>query len=706
MEHKIGLVFDGGGGKGAYQIGMWKALRETGLYKYVTDVAGTSVGGLNAALFCKGDLEDAEKIWLDEISTVDIPTIQMDVDKLINKHLGKMEFFDTSPINCYITVHNASNSDDLERIEYTNSSITKFCRGKAEYLNIRFLPSDERNDFFRSNTINKLWKLATEDINEVFKRSKQNALLATSALPFFCLPVLMGDNMYSDGGQVDNSPAYALLEAAKCDTIIVVHLKADALSAKKARRFELDYKRNPDVTVLEVFPSEDTGGFINGTINFNSEHAARLMNLGYRDTIEPFKAILKNWKKEFISTTKDIDFELIEEMPSEDKYRLYNECEFLIKGNYAKLNFLNEEGFGKTIWRVIAGSGRRAKQKIIKNTIDLQVKMNKILICLDDEILNLRQTNRLLFKASLNIYDVLLGQHEDFMCMTEILSGMIDRMKYTDDFLAQKYPDYKKWNASDTQKRLDDLKISIMARVNSLNEEYKRLYDVQQKELEALENKRKQASTRKFLRINPNEAVILTDSSSETFPVDNTKFCQSWYAFKDQNSVEKLLTNDVSAVIIPEGFTNIKKYKITGVRTVTPADYYMFLWFENKPLNERRGKCVCMIDYYDGYCYLHVYKVNAEGTEYEQLSTDERTAYASYFETTMSRRIRRALGGYYYADMLFYRTFKTIDVEFDEALDKIKEFSIQLVDSNWENNFNKYDSELFIKLADRFIDRH
>ena len=27
---KLGLVFAGGGGKGAYQIGVWKALRETG----------------------------------------------------------------------------------------------------------------------------------------------------------------------------------------------------------------------------------------------------------------------------------------------------------------------------------------------------------------------------------------------------------------------------------------------------------------------------------------------------------------------------------------------------------------------------------------------------------------------------------------------------------------------------------------------------
>ena len=57
MEHKIGLVFDGGWGKGAYQIGVWKALREIGLDKKVTAVSGSSVGGLNAALFVHLDSE-------------------------------------------------------------------------------------------------------------------------------------------------------------------------------------------------------------------------------------------------------------------------------------------------------------------------------------------------------------------------------------------------------------------------------------------------------------------------------------------------------------------------------------------------------------------------------------------------------------------------------------------------------------------------
>ena len=61
--NSIGLVFSGGGGKGAYQIGVWRALRELGLEGQVVAVSGTSVGALNAALYLKGDLEFAEQLW-------------------------------------------------------------------------------------------------------------------------------------------------------------------------------------------------------------------------------------------------------------------------------------------------------------------------------------------------------------------------------------------------------------------------------------------------------------------------------------------------------------------------------------------------------------------------------------------------------------------------------------------------------------------
>lgn len=47
----IGLVLSGGGAKGAYQAGIWKAMTELGLAKRVRAFSGTSVGAINAAAF-------------------------------------------------------------------------------------------------------------------------------------------------------------------------------------------------------------------------------------------------------------------------------------------------------------------------------------------------------------------------------------------------------------------------------------------------------------------------------------------------------------------------------------------------------------------------------------------------------------------------------------------------------------------------------
>ncbi|MGN1186993.1 MAG: patatin-like phospholipase family protein, partial [Lachnospiraceae bacterium] len=62
-DEKWALTLAGGGGKGSYQIGVWKALREINLEKNLIAVSGSSVGALNAALISLGDYERAEIIW-------------------------------------------------------------------------------------------------------------------------------------------------------------------------------------------------------------------------------------------------------------------------------------------------------------------------------------------------------------------------------------------------------------------------------------------------------------------------------------------------------------------------------------------------------------------------------------------------------------------------------------------------------------------
>lgn len=82
MENKTwGLVLSGGGGKGAYQIGVLKAMDELGMLDRVDAIAGSSIGALNAVLLAQQDKKKMEEVWNQitpdqvfnaEISSVDI----------------------------------------------------------------------------------------------------------------------------------------------------------------------------------------------------------------------------------------------------------------------------------------------------------------------------------------------------------------------------------------------------------------------------------------------------------------------------------------------------------------------------------------------------------------------------------------------------------------------------------------------------------
>ena len=66
---KRALVLAGGGAKGSYQVGVWKALAELGWKPDI--ITGTSVGCLNGALFVLDGYEVARDMWL-TIRTKDV----------------------------------------------------------------------------------------------------------------------------------------------------------------------------------------------------------------------------------------------------------------------------------------------------------------------------------------------------------------------------------------------------------------------------------------------------------------------------------------------------------------------------------------------------------------------------------------------------------------------------------------------------------
>ena len=67
-ECSYGLALEGGGARGSYQIGAYKALVESG-FRF-SSIVGTSIGAINAAVICSGGLELLEGIWKEIDSSI------------------------------------------------------------------------------------------------------------------------------------------------------------------------------------------------------------------------------------------------------------------------------------------------------------------------------------------------------------------------------------------------------------------------------------------------------------------------------------------------------------------------------------------------------------------------------------------------------------------------------------------------------------
>ena len=67
-ECSYGLALEGGGARGSYQVGAYKALVEADIH--LKAIVGTSIGAINAAVICSGGLELLEEIWKSIDSTI------------------------------------------------------------------------------------------------------------------------------------------------------------------------------------------------------------------------------------------------------------------------------------------------------------------------------------------------------------------------------------------------------------------------------------------------------------------------------------------------------------------------------------------------------------------------------------------------------------------------------------------------------------
>ena len=289
---KLGLVFSGGGGKGAYQIGVWKALKEFGLAEKVEVISGCSVGVLNALLFAQGDYELAEHVWRhirqEDVLNIDpervlqklqeapvsIPPVILDkIVDLLNNH----GLWSRKGLNRMLREY-------LDCTAVLSSGLTLY----AACTDVSGIP-----DFLRPFSIASRYLLGEASppgqiryfcLNKYSPQQIQTLVLASSALPIIFRAEEFQGRFYYDGGIMDNIPIQPVYDEG-CDLILAVQLNAMEIA---------DPEQFPHAKILTIVPQENLGDFLDGTLDFSTEGAIRRIERGYADAarvLEPVAAV-------------------------------------------------------------------------------------------------------------------------------------------------------------------------------------------------------------------------------------------------------------------------------------------------------------------------------------------------------------------------------------------------------------------------------
>ncbi len=252
---KYGLVLEGGGARGAYQVGAYLALVEMG-FKF-SAIVGTSIGAINAAMFVSGEAYDCLKAW----RSLDL------------------EFFNK---NIEISNKNFENLDFLDLIKKKANEITK----KITDIGISPQPLFDlvdkliNEDKIRKSQMNfglctvNISDLKSEELfaDEIPKGQLKNYIIASAYLPIFKLRPLNG-KYYLDGGFHSQAPIDMILK--KGLNPIVIRLKntpsRDDLSKAK----------------YIISPRHSLGNIM----DFDPDKSDNLIRLGYFDAYKIIKGL-------------------------------------------------------------------------------------------------------------------------------------------------------------------------------------------------------------------------------------------------------------------------------------------------------------------------------------------------------------------------------------------------------------------------------
>lgn len=242
LSREYGLVLEGGGAKGSFQIGAWRALREAGIK--LKGVSGVSVGALNGALICMDDPEKAEDIW-HNINYSAVMDFNMNTGSILEtaeeiKKLIKDRGVDITP---------------LKKLLHQTVDEEKIRNSHCELFATTFSVSD--------------MKLLNIDVKSASEGKMEEILLASAFFPVFKTEKLSG-KLYTDGGGFNNVPLDVLVDRGYQD-VIVVRIYGPGYDREKKVKI-------PEGTnIYHIAPREELGG----VLEFDKKRSRKNMALGY-----------------------------------------------------------------------------------------------------------------------------------------------------------------------------------------------------------------------------------------------------------------------------------------------------------------------------------------------------------------------------------------------------------------------------------------
>lgn len=346
------LVLSGGGSKGSYQLGVWKALKRLGIKFDI--ITGTSVGALNGALITQNSYGKAKKIW---------NTLSMKVlfgeDLNINNRRDIIKIYGKQIKNGGMDV------TKLEKIISNTININKFYKSKINYGLVVFNLSNL-----------KAQELEKKDIEK--EKLKDYLMASASCYPAFKQKDIEGTK-FIDGGYYDNMPINLAIKMGATE-IICVDLRAPGLRKEPKK----------SIPIITITPNNRLSNFL----DFNNEIVKKNIAYGYNDTMKVFnrfegkkytfkkKSIEKN-KKEYeelynyilkkVLNTKKIENQFhkiinsleLEEEKNELKYNLF---QMIVENTAKNLNIDDTEIYSMKRFNKIL------KQKIKNNEITNEEK--------------------------------------------------------------------------------------------------------------------------------------------------------------------------------------------------------------------------------------------------------------------------------------------------------------------------------------------